>query len=434
MKNHSLLLIFLSLLLLASCEHQGSSPKMNPEWIGKVVEEMTEMMVHDVTNPPLAARFFSYACLSGYEVYSFQDSSLHSMHGTLNNYPKIKHPQEYKAYSPELASVLAMIHTASKMQPSGSDLQQYQASLLDSCRQIGFDEERIAQSIAYAEDISTQILQYAKEDGYNQTTSYPRYTPVGSPGSWYPTPPGYFPPVEPHFNSLRPFFLDSAQQFKPLPPVAYSEEKDSEFFQILEEVYHINLNDTTREIAAFWDCNPFALQDNGHLMVGMKKISPGAHWMGITTIACTKAELNFGETLKRHTMVAVTLMDGFIACWDEKYRSNRIRPETAIRKLIDPTWTPLLQTPPFPEYLSGHSTVSTAASVVLTHYFGDNFQYEDTVEERYGLAARPYNSFIEAAEEAAISRLYGGIHYMDAITRGQTQGRAVGNWIIDKVE
>src|SRR5690606_22988306 len=117
---------------------------------------------------------------------------------------------------------------------------------------------------------------------------------------------------------------------------------------------------------SFWDCNPFAMENNGHLMVGLKKISPGAHWMGITSVACEKAQKSFPEAVKLHTVVAIGLMDAFISCWDEKFRSNRIRPKTAIRKYIDPTWEPLLQTPPFPEYTSGHSTISGASAYILT--------------------------------------------------------------------
>jgi len=169
-------------------------------------------------------------------------------------------------------------------------------------------------------------------------------------------------------------------------------------------------------------------------LVGMKKISPGSHWMGITEIACKQGKIDFAKTLKINTIVAIGMMDSFMTCWDEKYRSNRIRPETAIRKYIDPTWRPFLQTPPFPEYLSGHSVVSSAVSVILTHYLGDNFAYDDTVEERFGLKARHFKSFNEAATEAAISRFYGGIHFMDAINEGVVQGEKVGNWVIGKSE
>ena len=127
-----------------------------------------------------------------------------------------------------------------------------------------------------------------------------------------------------------------------------------------------------------------------------------------------------------HTALAITLMDAFICCWDEKFRSNRVRPETVIRKLMDPGWRPFLQTPPFPEYLSGHSVISTAASEVLTHFFGDNLRFTDVVELPYGLAPRTFQSFRQAAEEAAISRFYGGIHFMDSIIKGQDQGRKIG--------
>jgi hypothetical protein len=169
-------------------------------------------------------------------------------------------------------------------------------------------------------------------------------------------------------------------------------------------------------------------------MVGLKQISPGGHWMGITDIVCKQANLSFEQALEITTAVAIGLTDGFLSCWDEKYRSNRIRPETAIRKYIDPSYVPLLQTPPFPEYLSGHSTISTTAATILTHYFGDNFAYTDTVEEKYQLGSRNYTSFLQASEEAAISRLYGGIHFMDAIVEGQEQGRQVGNWVIQILE
>lgn len=169
-------------------------------------------------------------------------------------------------------------------------------------------------------------------------------------------------------------------------------------------------------------------------MVGMKKISPGAHWLGITDIACQQSKAGFGKTLLITTTVAIGLMDGFMACWDEKYRSNRIRPETAIRKYIDPNWTPYLQTPPFPEYLSGHSVVSSASAVILTHYFGDNFEYTDTVEERFGLKVRKFKSFMAAAQESGLSRFYGGIHFMDAIENGQKQGFEVGKWVLKTLD
>ena len=123
------------------------------------------------------------------------------------------------------------------------------------------------------------------------------------------------------------------------------------------------------------------------------------------------------------------MMDAFISCWDEKYKSNRIRPETYIVRYIDNKWQPLLQTPPFPEYTSGHSVISTAASVVLSFLLGDHFSFTDDSEEMFDLPARHFTSFAQAAAEASVSRIYGGIHFRDAVENGQAQGANVGNFI-----
>ncbi len=429
------IIVWACLLGLIACnQNQENQPKIQASEIGKITNQMTDVMVHDVTNPPLAARFFAYATLSGYEVLALNDTAFKSMHGILNDFPEIQKPTTSDPFSVELSAVLAILKTAQKVQPSGALLVDFQKSYLDSCQTAGFSEDMINGSLAYAEAVSAQILKYAKADKYNEISNYPRYEPKGTPGSWYPTPPGYFAPVEPHFNKIRTFTLDSAAQYKPLPPVAYSEKENSDFHTMLLKNYEDTLTDEKKVIAAFWDCNPFALDTRGHLNVGMKKISPGAHWIGITDIACRKANLDFNKALQITTVASVGMMDAFVACWDEKYRSDRIRPETAIRKLMDPQWTPFLQTPPFPEYLSGHSVVSAAEAVILTYFFGDNFEYEDTVEERFNLKARHFTSFKHASQEAAISRFYGGIHYMDAIDVGVEQGIKVGEWVVSKMQ
>ncbi len=429
-----LLLLLLSIYIFSCKQTNTTPPTVNSTDITKVLNAMTDVMVHDITNPPLAARFFSYTCLAGYEVMAQNDTTLRPMHGVINDYPIIEKPHIDGTISYPLSAILAMLETAKKMQPSGSTLlEDFEKKYIDSCQNNGFSKQIIDNSLQYAQAISKQILAYAKADKYNRISNFPRYTPLNTEGSWYPTPPAYMPPVEPYFNTIRPFTLDSATQFKPVPPVAFSNNKKSAFYTLMQEVYAQKLPEAHQNIAAFWDCNPFALQDNGHLLVGMKKISPGAHWIGIAGIACEKAQFNFSKTLQVYTVVSMGLMDGFLCCWDEKYRSNRIRPETAIRKYIDPNWRPFLQTPPFPEYLSGHSTISATSATILTAFFGENFAYDDTVEERFGLPKRSFSSFKQAAEEAGISRLYGGIHFMDAITNGQKQGELVGENVVRKV-
>lgn len=138
-------------------------------------------------------------------------------------------------------------------------------------------------------------------------------------------------------------------------------------------------------------------------------------------------------TAEAYALVSIGLFDGFISCWDEKYRRNLIRPETYINQNIDPNWEPTLQTPPFPEHSSGHSVISAASSVILTKLFGDNFAFADSTEVPYNLPVRSFKSFNEAANEASISRYYGGIHYMNALTYGLAQGTKVGEHVLATV-
>ena len=169
-------------------------------------------------------------------------------------------------------------------------------------------------------------------------------------------------------------------------------------------------------------------------MFATKKITPGGHWIGITKIVTEKAQTDFVATVDAYAHVSMALFDAFISCWDEKWNTLVVRPETLINKHYDEDWMPLLQTPPFPEYTSGHSVISRASAVVLTKLFGTEFAFDDTTEEAFGLPTRSYTSFIHASEEAAISRLYGGIHYMMAIEEGVKQGEAVGQFIAQNIE
>ncbi|OQP56582.1 vanadium-dependent haloperoxidase [Niastella populi] len=427
--------LFLMITITSCTSRTQKEPVLTSDVIARVIDQMTEVMVHDITNPPLAARFFSYTCLAGYEVVSQHDTAYKSMHGILNEYPEFKRPDSIQQYNVQLSAVLAMLQTAQKMQPSGKMLAQYEQHVMDSCRQLGFDEDVVYNSWRYAKAVSKKILAWAKSDRYNKISNYARYTPVDKEGYWYPTPPGFLPAVEPYFNTVRTLALDSCTQFPAPPPVTFSTGKKTAFYRLLQQNYSEGkqVPMEQRVIAAFWDCNPFAIQDDGHLMLSSKKISPGAHWLGITGIACKKAGKSFEESMQVFTSVSVGLMDAFICCWDEKFRSNRIRPETAIRKYIDPHWTPILQTPPFPEYLSGHSVISACSATILTHYFGDHFAYTDSVEVAYGLTPRQFTSFHHAAQEAAISRFYGGIHFMDAIENGLVVGGKVGSWVVQKI-
>lgn len=404
----------------------------------RALKKATDIMLNDVTSPVAASRYYAYLSASTYEMLSLYDTvGFPSLRKVLKPYAGVRVDQTQLAKTDRrLAVILTMFKTAQKLFPSGYLIKKE----IDSVRAIwsaNAESEKIFQATdQVANEVVSQFIVYARSDGFTRLNNMARYTPKSGDGYWQPTPPAFMSPVEPHWNKLRPFLMDSAQQFKPMKPVAYNVSRKSTYFKLLEEVYRLGKNQSPEQalIANFWDCNPFAVQQIGHVEFGLKKISPGGHWVGITGIACIQSQLSFEKTVLVHALVAITLADAFIACWDEKYRSNRVRPETAIHRLIDPAWKPILQTPPFPEYVSGHSVCSHAAAVILTKLFGDRFGFLDDTEVEFGLPTRKFESFLAAADEAAISRLYGGIHYMDAIEQGRRQGIAVAGFTMKKID
>lgn len=402
--------------------------------IQQQVAAVTEVMFNDVVNPPAAARFYAYTLLSGYALLSMSDQQLPQFQKEFKQFP-VDSFKNASNYDISFAALYAILETGKGILPSGMRLEEKQTQLLSDYKLVQSSKIIIDSSLALAKRVAKSIIEYSRTDSYFKLSTKSRYRPGSKAGSWVPTPPEYMGAVEPNWNSIRPFFLDSCTQFKPLQETVFDSSKTSSFYSLANEVYESvkNLSEEQTLIANFWDCNPFAVQFAGHMSVGLKKISPGGHWLGITGIVCTQQQFSFSKTLLLHTLVACSLHDAFISCWDEKYRSNRVRPETAINKYIDEKWKPLLQTPPFPEYTSGHSVVSTAVAELLTHYAGNEISFTDTTEMYIGLPSRKFSSFRSAADEACISRLYGGIHYRDAIENGKEQGMRIAQFIIQRV-
>lgn len=398
------------------------------------VFSLTMVMVHDVVNPPAASRYYAYCTLGAYDIVARHSSDVIAPSVFIKNYQPVVINQSN--YNYQIAALYCIYETGRLMLPSGFMLEEKQQAFINDLKKSKVAQSIIDTSIAVAKDVAAQEVAWAKTDDYNKLSARLRYTPSKGDGNWYPTPPGYIEAIEPNWKTVRPMMIDSCNQFVPAPPVAFSKDTTSEFYALAKEVYDAvnHLSDEQLTIASFWDCNPFAINTSGHMMIGFKKMSPGGHWMNITGIVAQQAKLSFDACVLLHLTEAVTLMDAFISCWDEKYRSNRIRPETYINKYMDVRWQPLLQTPPFPEYTSGHSVISTASAEVLSYFLGDNFSFSDNSEELFQIKERHFTSFRQAAAEAAISRLYGGIHYRDAIVNGQAEGKLVGDFIVAKLK
>ncbi len=450
MRQRLLLLSMALMAAVAGCQlsatDRDADRLRDPELLHAAMDQLTEVMIHDIFSPPQASRAYAYASIAAYEALApghaagHVDHAAHvryrSLAGQLNGLAHVPAPDTSRAHHLPLASVHAFLTVAEGLVYSVGRMHAFHEAMHVRFEEAGLPADVFERSVAYGERVGQHVLAWAARDGYDAARSAPRFTVTGEPGRWQPTPPAYMNGVNPNWNMLRPFVLDSAAQFKPERPLAYSMEPGTPFFEEAREVYEVDqtLTDEQRAIAAFWDCNPYVMHTRGHAMFATKQITPGGHWMAIAAIASRKAGRDLMQTAAAYAAVSVALADGFISAFDEKYRSALVRPETVINRHIDETWQPLLQTPPFPEYPSAHSVISAAAAVVLTDRFGPSFAFDDTSEVAYGLPVRSFTSFEEAAEEAAVSRLYGGIHYRRAIDEGLEQGRALGRHVLGHVD
>lgn len=436
------LLFFLLAITLFSCKKENDSKPIvvSPELLHASVDKVTEIMIHDIFSPPVASRIFVYPNIAAYEIIAQSNTEYTSLAGQLTGLTPIQSIDTTKNVNIELAALIAHMDISKTLIFSEDKFEVLQDSLYAVWEKTNITE--FSDSKAYGLEVANHIKTWMGKDNYAQTRTMPKFTvDTDDPSRWQPTPPAYIEAIEPHWNKIRPFVIDSANQFSPPPPPEFSLSKSSLFYKELQEVYDLS-NRITEEgdaseevaIAQFWDCNPYVSVTRGHLMFATKKISPGAHWIGIAKIAARKTNSDFAHTIFGYTKTSIAIADAFISCWDEKYRSNLIRPETLINQHIDEDWVPILQTPPFPEYSSGHSVVSGAASTALTSIYGENFAFDDDTEVAYGLPIRSFESFAKAADEAAISRMYGGIHYRAAVELGVTQGRNLGSFVINRLQ
>lgn len=423
------------MITASSCQHHKAISIDDAEILHQNQDMLTQIIIYDIFTPPVASRIYVYSSLAAYEAIRHSQPGNPSITQFLNGFKPMPEPEKDKSYNYTLAATKAFFTVTRKVKVFSVDsLTKYENSVYDQFKE-SLDEETYKRSVDYGEKIAATILARAAEDGYAKSRGKPKHLGSNDPGKWRPTPPDYMDGVEWCWNTMKAMALDSASQFMPPRPPAFSKDSGSTFYKYAREVYDISkhLTEEQQLIAKYWDDNPFVMEHSGHMMFGNKKITPGGHWMGIAAIAARQTKADPVMIAKTYALTATALYDGFIACWDEKYRSNVIRPITVINEWWEPGWTSFLQTPPFPEYTSGHSTITASAATVLDALYGSRFAFQDTSDLRYIGMQRHFNSFDEAAAEASISRVYGGIHYRSAVEAGADQGKKVGGLIIQKV-
>ncbi|MBI2929703.1 MAG: vanadium-dependent haloperoxidase [Verrucomicrobia bacterium] len=329
--------------------------------------------------------------------------------------------------------------------PAGASAEAALAAAANSVLRYGFpqftprfDAELLAQlfaipdgpeetaGVAWGRQIGQDFLRERDFDGANVGLDY---RPSSGPGRWQPTPPLFASALLPQWPGVTPFTLSRADQFRPSPPPTLS---SAEWAEQCNEVKALGARNSAvrtteqTEIAWFW-------------ADGAGTETPPGHWNEVARQFAEAKNLALLESARLFALLNLALADAAIVAWDAKYAYDWWRPITAIRAADsdgnpatepDPSWTPLIATPPFPEHISGHSTFSAAAATVLAAINGsDRFTFTLRADGLFGVT-RSFNRFSDAAEEAGGSRIYGGIHFQAANVEGQKAGRSLGDYVV----
>jgi len=382
--------------------------------------------------PPVASRTFAYLSIAAYEAVAAGSSDLQSVAGQLTGLTAGPERDAGAAYDQAIvlnATMSAVIKTMfENTGPTGQRAYQAQVDKLTHDTEYGVAADIVKRSEEFGAAVAAHILDWAKDDGgatiVNMGFPYPQdYKLNPAAGHWVPTSKivQQQTPLLPNWGKNRPYAMPADLDCKVPPGLPYSEDPTSDFYKQAKEVYDTvnNLTPEQAAIARFWADDP------------MLSWTPPGHWISIVTQILQRDHIPIEKAVDTLMRVSVAEADAFIGCWQIKYTYDTIRPLTYINKVIDPKWTTLINTPAFPEYDSGHSVSSAAAAAVLTAIYGDNFAFEDDTGSKDNLAPHNFKSFWEAAQQAGISRLYGGIHFRAAIENGLAQGKCIAQYAIN---
>jgi hypothetical protein len=426
-----------TLILLPSCKQKRNDyvkVMHDPALYAQVMHKLNYVVIYDIFTPPVAARVFAYSNLAAYEVLAAPGKELTSFQGKVKGLHNIPQPPANTKVDYPFASLIAMVKVGNELTFSGDTMKILADSIKALAQDSGMPDDMYEGSIAYGLQVADSVMSWSKKDNYAQTRGS-RFTISSLEGHWSPTPPGYFDAVEPLWPTLRCMIMDSVNMFPPLPPPVFSKDSTSKFYKMAKQVMMTvsTLDSTQKWIANFWDCNSFKLHVEGHAMFATKAMTPPGHWMEIVGTIAHNNNADFYKTVSAYTAASIGMYDGFICCWYTKYKTDVIRPETYINKYINQDWMPYLQTPPFPEYNSAHSTISAAAATILGTMF-KNTAFKDSSERQWGWPDRSFKTSDEAAVEVSFSRYYGGIHYKQSVETAYTQGKQIGNLVMSKIE
>ncbi len=427
------------MFLFAGCRNETDIPsleKFSQNQLSAWNRNLTDIIITDVFSPPVCSRIYAYCNIAAYEALIPSNLEYSSFAERLNGLKAVPRPANVldSAYFP-ISSVIAFTTVSQKLLYNADAMKEMENEYLQQLGNLSLNQSSKEIAVEYGRIVGEHIISWAMNDGYLQRTANPDYFVTKDPASWQPTPPDYMDAVEPNWGTLRPFTMDSSSLFRPRLLFKFDTLTSSDYYKEALIVYNAVNKLTTKDIlvARYWDCNPNVSFTSGHITYFQQQISPGGHWIHIAASVAEKEKLDMIKTAEVLSKVSVSLADAFISCWEAKYIYKTVRPETYINRYIDKDWKPFIQTPPFPEFPSGHSTISASAAAMLTSLFGDNYAYTDSAEVPFGRPPRHFRSFAEAAQEASISRLYGGIHFLKSLNQSTSGGKRIGEFVVQKL-
>lgn len=424
---------FLIACLFFLC-HTDSKAQSREQTLHDLNTLLVNTVMDDLFTPPVASRIYVYPNIAFYECIRHDDPALPSVSAKLNGLNNIP-PLPPEAVDNFMAAGIAFSYVAQSLVGSEYKIEDWRTSFIDSLNAHA-SPVLVKNSIRYGHAVADSIISWTKKDNYLRSRGLNRFVLSKVQGTWQPTPEEYGQALEPNWQTIRPITLRSPFQFSPKEKLRYSLAKGSVFYKTMMEVYQIgnNLDSARKATALYWDDNPNVAVTEGHLTYYIHKISPGGHWIMIAKQACIEKREPVTRASYAYTLTSIAIFDAFIACWSEKFRTNLVRPITIINQYVDQHWKPFIQTPPFPEFTSGHSVISNAAATVLTRLLGDNFEFNDETEIPFGNKPRRFSSFYAAALESTMSRVYGGIHYPETARISIDQGKQVGAYVLSVFE
>lgn len=379
--------------------------------------------------PPAAARTYAHVCLAGYEAMLAGMPRHLSLAGQITGLTGLPAAQRQLPLDWPLVFAAASATVLRLSFPAASDTARAHIDAAESDEVAARHRAGVAPAVhaasrAHGAAVGRALMAWAVLDGHAEALRRP-YTPPTGEAMWVPTPPNFGTAIEPYCADVRPMVLRTTDEVAPAPPVPFSTVEGSPFWQEADVTYQQSKRngDEERDIARFWTDNP--------RFSGL----PAGHWMSIVVQVAEQRRLPLDRTAEALVRTAVALHDAFLSCWTWKYRHNLLRPVTYVQRYLDPTWSTWVNTPQFPEHTSGHSVASRAAATVLTDLLGDVRFDDTTLATTAGIArrTRTFRSFTAAADMAAQSRLYGGIHYPAGIELGKAQGDRVGELVVARL-